>query len=132
MIKSQMTQCSTILLGLSRHWIEKLEPIQDKAKIICGIQKAEEWTTIADSIKGNAMMMVFKSLYYNKPQLFNNYFSRLTHSYTTRGNRSLLNLPRVRTEAGHKSFRYQGALIFNSLPTEIRNEVFLNSDYFKI
>ncbi len=59
---------------------------------------------------------------YNKPQLFNNYFSRLTHSYTTRGNRSLLNLPRVRTEAGHKSVRYQ-ALIFNSLPAEIRNEV---------
>ena len=82
-----MTQCSTILLGLSRHWIEKLERVQDKAKIICGIQKAEEWTTIADSIKGNAMMMVFKSLFYNKPQLFNNYFSRLTHSYTTRGNR---------------------------------------------
>ena len=123
MIKSQMTQCSAILLRLSCHWIEKLECVQDKAKIICGIQKAEEWTTIADSIKGNAMMMVFKSLYYNKPQLFNNYFSRLTHSYTTRGNRSLLNLPRVRTEAGRKSFRYQGALIFNSLPAEIRNEV---------
>ena len=36
--------------------------------------------------------------------------------YTTRGNRSHLNLPRMRTDAGRKSFRYQRALIFNSLP----------------
>lgn len=123
MIKSQMTHCSTILLGLSRHWVEKLERVHEKANILCGGQKAEEWTTIADTIKRNAMMMVFKSLHYTKPELFNNYFSRITHSYTTRGNRSLLNLPRMRTEAGHKSFKYQGALIFNSLPAEIRNEI---------
>ena len=57
MIKSQMTHCSSVLLGLSRHWVEKLECVQKKAKIICGSQKAEEWSTIADTIKRNAMMI---------------------------------------------------------------------------
>ena len=123
MIKSQMTHCSSILLGLSRHWVEKLECVQKKAKIICGSQKAEEWSTIADTIKRNAMMMVFKSIHYTKPEHFKDYFSRLAHNYSTRGNHSMLNLPRMKFEAGRKSFRFQGALIFNSLPSKIRNEV---------
>lgn len=114
MIKSQMTHCSSILLGLSRHWVEKLERVQEKVKILCGRQKAQIWTTIFDTIKRNDMMMVYKSIHYTEPELFNDYFSRLTHSYTTRGNHSLLNLPRMRTEAGRFSFRYEGALVFNA------------------
>ncbi len=98
------------MAAIPNHQTVKVRTRSRQGKNYLWNSKAEAWTTIADSIKGNAMMMVFKSLYYNKPQLFNNYFSRLTHSYTTRGNRSLLNLPRVRTEAGRKSFRYQPGL----------------------
>ena len=108
MIKLQMTHCSSILLGLSLHWVEKLERVQKKAKILCGSQKAEEWPTIADTIKRNTMMMVFKSIHYTTPEHFNDYFSRLAHSYTTRGNHSLLNLPRVKSEAGVNVLDFRG------------------------
>ena len=54
-----MTHCSSILLGLSRDWVEKLERVQKKAKILYGSQKAKEWPTIDDTIKKNAKMMFF-------------------------------------------------------------------------
>ena len=31
-------------------------------------------------------------------------------------------LPKVRTEAGRKTFAFQGALNFNGLPTDLMNE----------
>lgn len=34
--KSQMTQCSSILLELSRHWVEKFERLHEKANTIFG------------------------------------------------------------------------------------------------
>ena len=43
------------------------------------------------------------------------------HEKDTRGNGSRLILPEVRTEAGRKTFAYQGALNFNGLPPSIRH-----------
>ena len=41
---------------------------------------------------------------------------------SSRGNKSLLCLPKVKTEMLRKSFRYQGATIFNKLPRELREK----------
>ena len=49
-------------------------------------------------------------------------FERFDHGKETRGNRSRLVLPKVKTEAGRKTFAFQGALIFNGLPTDLMNE----------
>ena len=43
----------------------------------------------------------------------------------TRGNNSLLKLPKVKTESGRSMFSFQGALIFNTLHESHRNEVSL-------
>ena len=65
---------------------------------------------------------VFRCLNNTSPGNFENYFTRLNHSLHTRGNKSSIKLPKVRTESGRKSFSFQGGLVFNELPREIRNE----------
>ena len=46
----------------------------------------------------------------------------MDHEKNTRGNQSLLKLPKSRTETGRKRFATQGALIFNSLAKDTRDE----------
>ena len=63
---------------------------------------------------------VFKCLNGLSPCLFDNYFVKISHSKETRGNNKNLVLPRVRTEAGRKTFAFQGSAIFNRLPAEMK------------
>lgn len=55
------------------------------------------------------------------PGHFDNYFTKITHTYNTRGNDSSLQIPKIKTEAG-RSFIFQGAGIFNKLPKDVRDE----------
>ena len=68
---------------------------------------------------------VFKCLNGLAPENFNNYFTRTNHCKATRGNNSLIVLPKVHTESGRKSFMYQGALLFNQLKNSVRDETSL-------
>ena len=49
-------------------------------------------------------------------------FVRFDHGKDTRGNGSRLVLPKVKTESGRKTFAFQGAMIFNGLPTNLMKE----------
>ena len=51
---------------------------------------------------------------------FNDYFQINKHTKLTRNSNKLLKLPSIKLEFGKKSFRFQGAKIFNDLPLEIR------------
>ena len=69
------------------------------------------------------MIDVFKSLHSLCPNFPHVNFDRFNHGINTRNNNSRLVIPKVKTEAGRKSFCVQGALLFNSLSEEIRNEI---------
>ena len=49
-------------------------------------------------------------------------FTRVSHSQNTCGNNVNLSLPKVKTEAGRKSFAYQGTIILNKLPSDLKTE----------
>ena len=51
-----------------------------------------------------------------------NIFTKFDHGKNTRGNGSLLILPKVTCESGRKTFAFQGASIYNGLPSDVRNE----------
>ena len=65
---------------------------------------------------------VFKCLNGLSACLFDNYFVKISHSKETRGNNKNLVLLRVRTEAGWKTFAFQGSAIFNLLPAEMKEQ----------
>ena len=49
-------------------------------------------------------------------------FTRVSHSQNTRENNVNLSLPKVKTETGRKRFAYQGTIIFNKLPYDLKTE----------
>ena len=64
---------------------------------------------------------VFKSLNNTGPEIQLNKFEKFDHGKNTRGNNSLLKLPKVKTESGRSMFSFQGALVFNTLHESHRN-----------
>ena len=64
---------------------------------------------------------VFKSLH-QLGNLTPHKYDWINHNINTRGNKSLLCLPKVKTEMFRKSVHYQEATIFNKLPRELKEE----------
>ena len=52
---------------------------------------------------------------------FKNYFEINEHRRNTRNSNKFLKLPKIKLEFGRRSFRFQGAKIFNNLPLEKRS-----------
>ena len=44
------------------------------------------------------------------------------HSHNLRGNSNNIFIPRPRTEVGKRAFSYRGAVLWNSLPSDLRNQ----------
>ena len=49
------------------------------------------------------------------------------HSHNLRGSSNNIFIPRPRTEAGKRAFSYRGAVLWNSLPSDLRNQPNLKS-----
>jgi hypothetical protein len=117
MIHPLFFYCDQILGGLSYTWIEKFESLLTRAKKV--IKSRKKWSTWSTQRKRKVTVDVFKAV--NNITVNDNY-KKVNHSINTRGNRSKLILPIIKTEAGRKLSYYQGILIFNSLPSNIREE----------
>ena len=124
MIRPVLLYCYPVYLCVGESAKKKLQSIQDRAhKIIAPTKTTLLKTDTLDQIRKKRVSIdVFKSLNDSCPPLLRNMFERFDHGKETRGNGSRLVLPKVKTEAGRKTFAFQGALIFNGLPTDLMNE----------
>ena len=58
----------------------------------------------------------------NLPHRITDYFSFIDHMYKTRNKEKCnLNIEAIRTNVGKQSISYAGAVIWNSIPTMLRN-----------
>lgn len=73
----------------------------------------------------NASMAVFKSLHQISCELFNNYFILMNHLRNTRNKGDCVIVPKVKLEIARKGFLFQGTLIYNRLPANIRQIKYL-------
>ena len=64
--------------------------------------------------------LMFKTLKSNAPSYLQKFFSIRGTGYNLRNSEMRLNLPKPRTNYLKRSFCYSGALLWNSLPQEIR------------
>ena len=118
--------CSTSFLKVSDTMANKFERLQARAiKIIhkqpksckeCGIM------TIQNLKKFKVTIQIFKCLQGTSIPNLASYIEKVDHNYNTRGNSSMLRLPKVRTEAARKSFRFQGPSCYNEIPIDIRKQ----------
>ena len=56
------------------------------------------------------------------PAANNDYFIRISHARSTRGNNKNLVLAKVRCESGRKAFAFYGRKIFNIVPNDMKTE----------
>ena len=64
--------------------------------------------------------LVFKTLKGNAPTYLQNFFSVHETGYSLRDSEMILNLPKPQTNYLKRSFHYSGAMLWNSLPQNIR------------
>ncbi|XP_057294693.1 uncharacterized protein LOC130623235 [Hydractinia symbiolongicarpus] len=121
MINPLIHYCYPLFSGLNLTWKIKFQAQQNRAKRIIGTDSAMSWPEI--DLQRNRKMVtdVFKSIHSLEP-IQNVQYEFIEHRINTRGNKSLLRVPRVRTEAGRKTTCYQGTLLFNKLDLPLRNE----------
>ena len=82
-------------------------------------------TTVHHAQNKRCLIEVFKCKNGLGPRLFEDYFTKIKHQKETRGNNKNLLLPNVRTEAGRKSFLFQGSKLYNKLPDSMKQETSL-------
>ena len=98
--------------------------------IECGSQKViggnYQVQTVESLIKRQSCQIVFDCLQDNICTPFKGYFTKIEHNINTRNNGCSLKLPRAKLEFERRSFAFQGALVYNTLPLHLRN---LNSRF---
>ena len=78
-------------------------------------------TTVESLIKRQSCQLVFDCLQDNVCTPFKGYFTKIEDNINTRKNGCSLKLPKAKLEFGGRSFAFQGALVYNTLPQHLRN-----------
>ena len=122
-----MLYCNTVYLKLSTTNQQKFEAIQNRALRVINGQRNSVQLPSVNAIRNRSCALeralaVFKCLNGLAPKAFEDYFKKVSHGKCTRANNTNIVLPKIRTETGRKTFAYQGAIIFNKLPNELKTE----------
>ena len=86
-------------------------------KSLMEIIKSRQWSLITRQ----SCQLVFDCLQDNVCTPFKGYFAKIEHNINTRNNGCSLKLRKAKLEFGRRSFAFQGALIYNTLPRHLRN-----------
>jgi hypothetical protein len=80
------------------------------------------WEPIETTLKKREMIMTFKALQGQLPELMTNIFKIcLNDMYPLRSNNCKLYLEKPKTDFMKKSFSYRGAASWNNLPNDVTN-----------
>ena len=122
--------CSLVWDCLSDQLSYKLQKLQNRAARV--ILKANygtsssllldilKWDKLVIRRKKHKAIMMFKSLNEQAPVYLQNLFHERSTDYDLRNSFHKLTLPRPRTNYLKRSFSYSGALLWNSLPENVR------------
>lgn len=133
LIRPQFQYCSTIYIMCNKEEIEKMQKIQNRAmRTILNCEYltpiefmlgALNWLSITQMIKLDVVIYIHKMLNGLLPNYLtaNLVLNRDFHNRNTRqNNNNLLRLPSYRLQMTRKSIFYNGVVMYNSLPCDIR------------
>ena len=130
LIQPHFDYCAPVWDGLSSYLCEKLQKLQNRAARVILQAKYEanssllletlKWDRLSLRRKKQKATMMFKSLNGLAPVYLRDLFSERHTDYDLRNSFRMLNLPKPRTDYLKRSFGYSGALLWNSLPENIR------------
>ena len=130
LIQPHFDYCAPVWDGLSTYLCEKLQKLQTRAaRVILQanrevnsslLPKTLKWEQLSARRRKQKAIMMFKSLNGLAPVYLHELFSERHTDYDLRDSFSKLNLPKPHTDYLKRSFGYSGALLWNSLPENIR------------
>ena len=135
LVLSRVDYCNSLLAGLPQCHLKKIQYVQNAAaRLIFRAPKSDHvssllqklhWLPISCRIEHKISSLCYNSLSGTGPQ----YLSDLTQVYTScrclrsSSDTRILKIPKVKTKSyGQRSFAYQGPIIWNKLPLEIRHQ----------
>ena len=144
LVLPHLDYCSALWGCIGNGLSQKLEKLQNRAaRIITGsswdarsapILHALKWNSLADRRAKQLKSFMFKTVNNLVPEYVCDKFASVNtiHRHNLRGAQHNLFIPRPNTEALKKSFRYRGAVSWNSLSAEAKQATTLNSFYSAI
>lgn len=121
MIIPVITYCSQLHASMTRTQTNRLDSISSRATKLID-NPALTLTNIKKLINVKSCLFVRKCLEKLLCNVFDDYFEINSHSQNTRGNNTLLKLPRIKIEFERKGFYFSGAILYNKLPRELQNQ----------
>ena len=122
--------CSPVWDGLNNELSEKLQKIQNRAARVITktsydtrsrlLRKKLHWDTLAVRRKKQKVTLVFKTLNKKSPVYLQDLFTPYCTDYNLRNSEQKLALPIPRTNYLKRSFSYDGAILWNNLPQQVR------------
>ena len=132
-IISHLDYANSLLFGISKHLVDKLQRVQNAAaRLILGYRKHESitpglielhWLPVRYRIQFKIATITFKVLSTNEPAYLRKLLDIQPPTRTRRSQQGIvLNVPRSSLKsAGDRSFRVCAPRIWNSLPATVRN-----------
>ena len=130
LIQPHFDYCCTVWDGLGETLSTKLQKLQNRAaRVIMRSSYDTDASVLLDSLRWDNLSLrrqklklglMFKTLKSNAPSYLQEFFSIRGTGYNLRNSEMRLNLPKPRTSYLKRSFCYSGALLWNSLPQEIK------------
>lgn len=129
---SKLDYCNALLFGLSKNQLRSLQTVQNAAaRLIFGTSKFDSvspllktlhWLPVEKRIRFKACVMVYRCLENSAPPYLSDLLNRYTVPSKLRSSKdsTRLAIPRIRTNAGTRSFSHFGPKTWNSLPIELR------------
>ena len=121
MIVPVVTYCGILNLKPTTGQSRKLAALHERARRIIGM-RAKECSVLSperSNIK-RACILVHNILNNDICDALQSHITTHEHIKTTRNNKCLATLPRIKTEYARKGFYYMGAKVYNNLPIDIR------------
>ena len=131
LVSSRLDYCNSLLFGISKSNLGKLQRIQNslarivsrtlKFEHITPVRRCLHWLPIKERIHFKICLLVYKTLHYNQPTYLLTKLNVQTQKYSTRSSSvTVLTLPRTRTVLGTRAFSVCAPRLWNSSPTSVR------------